>query len=153
MKFITTETKISPQNLKMIFDRKVSAKFWELDNYQIYGYMNNNKFILGVKLPLRSIKQLFNDELSGYVEDNGTVHYRFQRTFLSAAVTCIIPLLITAICLVVGCLILKTYEMAIGLPVALLLFACNFIRLSHNRHSLENFLISLTKQEKSYEIK
>ena len=97
MKYITIETKIAPQKLKIIFDRKVPAKFWELDNYQIYGYMNSNKFILGVRLPPRSIKNLFNDELSGYVEDDGTLHYRFQRTFLSAAVTCIIPLLITAL--------------------------------------------------------
>ena len=148
MKYITIETKIAPQKLKIIFDRKVPAKFWELDNYQIYGYMNSNKFILGVRLPPRSIKNLFNDELSGYVEDDGTLHYRFQRTFLSAAVTCIIPLLITAICLVVGCLIFKTYEMAIGLPVALLLFVCNFIRLSHSRRDLENFLLDLVEQEK-----
>ena len=65
MKFTTIESKTSPQELKAIFDRKVPAKFWELDNYQIYGYMNDNRFILGVKLPPRSIKSLFNDELSG----------------------------------------------------------------------------------------
>jgi len=148
MKFTTIESKTSPQELKAIFDRKVPKKFWEIDNDQIYGYMNDNRFILGVKLHSRSVKQLFNDELSGYVEDDGTVRYRFQRTFLSVAATCIVPLLIVAICLVFGCLILQTYGMLIGLPAALLLFSCNFVRLSRNRRDLENFLINLIKNEK-----
>ena len=148
MKFTTIESKTSPQELKAIFDRKVPRKFWEIDNDQIYGYMNDNRFILGVKLHSRSVKQLFNDELSGYVEDDGTVHYRFQRTFLSVAATRIVPLLIVAICLVFGCLILQTYGMLIGLPAALLLFSCNFVRLSRNRRDLENFLINLIKKEK-----
>lgn len=148
MRYSMLETKIPLKKFKTLMDTKIPSKNWEINEGAVYGYMiETNKFVLGVKIAPRSFRNFISEELIGYIEDDGRVYYRFQRTAISVVATCIVPLFTTLICLVWGCIIAKMYETSLCLLITLPLFLCNFIRPLKSRRYLEFLLNEIVKRD------
>ena len=138
---------ISKEKFETLFKEKIPNNEYELEDGQIYGGIYNNKFTLAIKLPPRSFKNMFHDELVGFIDGSGNIHYRFRRTPLAVILTRILPLVLSLVC-ILACLTSDMYQSMLFIPLFAVMFACNFMHPLKHRGDLEGFLKDLSRGER-----